>query len=277
MGYDPDIPRRHYDDLADDEWTRLTSNPRGELNYLVHLDVLQQHIHADMDVIEIGAGAGVYTKELVHMVRSLVVADLSPVQLELNKKHMREHGILEKVSDYRVLDLVDLSEINDAFFDAVVCVGGPLSYLLDQSKIGIQEILRVIKPGGIAIVGVMSLINTLIRFMGTLVPHRDEIGIDNLRWVLETGIQDNEHNPNSEHYCHMMTCADLDALLNDESIEVVEKRAPGLLSLADKEALADVRGDDELWELLVERELAWSKLPGALDLGSNIIYVVRKC
>lgn len=277
MGYDPKVPRQYYDQLADDEWTRLTRSRHGELNYLVHMDVLNQHVHKGMDVLEIGAGAGIYTKELVYMADRFVVADLSKIQLELNQEHMRELGVFDLVNEFRVLDLVDLREINDASFDAVVCVGGPLSYLLDQSKVGIQEILRVVKLGGIAIIGVMSLINTLIRFMGTLVPHRDEIGIDNLRWVLETGIQDEEHNPVSAHYCHMMTSSDLDALLIGESIEIIEKRATGLLSLAAEEALAEVREDKELWELIVERELAWSKLPGALDLGSNIVYVLRKC
>lgn len=276
MGYDPTFPRKHYDQLADDEWTRLTRSRRGELNYLVHLDVLHQHITSGMDTLEIGAGAGVFTKELAYMTQRLVVADLSAVQLKLNQEHMRDLGIVDLVNEYRVLDLVNLGDINDGSFDAVVCIGGPLSYLLDKAKVGVQEILRVLKPGGIAIVGVMSLINTLIRFMGTLVPHRDEIGIDNLRWVLETGIQDVEHNPQSEHYCHMMTCADLHALLSEEDIEIVEKRATGLLSLADEEALTEVRKDDELWQLIVERELAWSKLPGALDLGSNIVYVLRK-
>ena len=276
MVYDPNFPRKHYDQLADDEWTRLTRSRRGELNYLVHLDLLRQHIASDMDVLEIGAGAGIFTKELAHMTQKLVVADLSDVQLGLNKAHMRELGIEDLVDEYRVLDLVDLGVINDASFDAVVCIGGPLCYLLDKAKVGVREILRVLRPGGIAIVGVMSLINTLIRFMGTLAPHRQEIGIDNLRWVLETGIQDGDHNPQNEHYCHMMTSADLDALLADESIEIVEKRATGLLSVAAEEALTDVRKDNELWDLIVERELAWSKLPGALDLGSNIVYVVRK-
>ncbi len=276
MGYNADFTRKHYDKLADDEWTRLTNSRRGELNYLVHMDVLRQHLQSDMEVLEIGAGAGIYTKELAPMVQRLVVADLSEVQLELNRTHMRELGILNKVNAYRLLDLVDLAELNDASFDAVVCIGGPLSYLLDQEKRGVQEVLRVTAPGGIAILGVMSLVSTLIRFMGALILERDAIGIDNLRWILETGIQDRDHTPTTEHYCHMMTSADLDALLDDEEVDVIEKRATGLLSLASEDALADIRNDEELWDLLVQRELAWSKLPGALDLGTNIVYVVRK-
>ena len=240
------------------------------------MDVLTKYISTEMEVLEIGAGAGIYTKELIKMSRKLVVADLSKVQLDLNRKHMRDLDLLDLVAEYLALDLVDLSAINDGSFDAVVCIGGPLSYLLDKAKIGVQEVLRVVKPGGVMILGVMSLISTLVRFMGSLVPEKNEIGIDNLRWVLETRIQDREHNPGREHYCHMMTSADLDLLLVNENVEVIEKRAPGILSLADEEALDEIHKDEELWQLIVERELAWSKLQGTLDLGFNIIYVARK-
>ena len=50
VGYDPTIPRAHYDRVADDEWSRLTRSRRGELQFLVHMDVLQRHIKADIDV-----------------------------------------------------------------------------------------------------------------------------------------------------------------------------------------------------------------------------------
>ncbi len=279
MAYDPAFPRAHYDRVADDEWTRLTRSRRGELNFLVHMDVLRRHIATDMDVLEIGAGSGVYTKELVHMARRLVVSDLSEVQLSLNRDHMRDLGVLDLVDDYRILDLVDLDVLQAESFDAAVCVGAPLSYLLDKESVGVQQILRVVRPGGIVVLGVMSLIKTLVLFMGAVRTEKEKIGIDNMRWLLETGLQDREHHPATEHYCHMMTSADVDALLADEAdeaVDVVEKRAAGVLGMAGEDALNAVREDDELWALIVERELAWSKLPGTLDLGDNIVYVVRK-
>ena len=276
MGYDPTYARTHYDKVADYEWTRLTRTRRGELNYLVHMDVLKRHITADMDVLELGAGAGIYTKELVHMSRRLVVSDLSEVQLELNRGHMRDLGVYELVDAYRILDLVDLSPFKADSFDAVVCIGGPLSYLLDQESRGVQEIFRVVKPGGIVVLGVMSLINTLILFMGVLPAEKEAVGIENLRWLLETGHQDRKHNPASEHYCHMMTSADVDALLAGQSVEILERRAAGILGMAGEDSLNAVREDEELWNLIVERELAWSRLPGTLDLGDNIVYVICK-
>ena len=276
MGYDPAFPRAHYDRVADKEWTRLTRNRRGELNFLVHMDVLRRHITVEMDVLEIGAGAGIYTKELVHMARRLVVSDLSEVQLALNRDHMGDLGVLDQVDEYRVLDLADLSAVDAASFDAVVCVGGPLSYLLEKESEGMRQMLRVVRAGGIVVLGVMSLINTLVLYMGMLPAEKEANGIDNLRWMLETGLQDREHSHQTEHYCHMMTSADVDALLADEEVDVVERRATGVLGMAGEDALNAVREDDELWALVVERELAWSKLPGTLDLGDNIVYVIRK-
>jgi len=74
----------------------------------------------------------------------------------------------------------------------------------------------------------------------------------------------------------MMISADVDRLLAEEAVDVVERRAAGVLGMAGEAALDAVREDDELWTLVVERELAWSKLPGTLDVGDNIVYVVRK-
>ena len=276
MDYDAATPRAHYDRLADDEWSRLTRTRRGELNYHVHMDILRKRIATDHAVLEIGAGAGIYTKELVKLAGRLVVSDLSPVQLEFNRRRMRDLGLEDRVDDYRVLDLVDLSSLAPESFDVVVCIGGALSYLLDQERVGIRQMLRVLKPGGRMVLGVMSLLSTVVLFMGGLKAEKDAIGLDNMRWLLETGIQHREHHPATEHYCHMMTSADVDALLEGEAVDVVERRAAGVLGMAGEEALNAVRGDEELWSLILEREIAWSKRRGTLDVGDNIVYVVRK-
>ena len=69
----------------------------------------------------------------------------------------------------------------------------------------------------------------------------------------------------------MMTSADVDALLEGEAVDVVDRRAAGVLGMAGEEALNAIRGDEELWSLILEREIAWSKLPGTLDVGDNIV------
>ncbi|MCY4144400.1 MAG: class I SAM-dependent methyltransferase [Gammaproteobacteria bacterium] len=276
VAYDPKYPRAHYDRVGIYEWTRLTRSRHGELNFLVHMDVMRRHIKDSMNVLEIGAGAGIYTKELVQMCRRLVVADISKLQLDANQEKMGELGLLNLVAEYRQLDLVDLSPLAAESFDAIVCIGGTLSYLLDKASVGVQQMLRTVKPRGIVILGVMSLINSVVRLMHLVPPTKEIRGLTNTRWLLETGLQDQEHNPETEHYCHMMTSADIDELLDLDVVEIVERRAAGLLGMAGEESLNAVRADTDLWNLIVERELEWSKLPSALDLGDNIVYVVRR-
>lgn len=274
--YDSKFARTHYDNLVENEWTRLTRTRHGELSFLVHMDVLRTYIKPSMDVLEIGAGAGVFTKELVQMCNRLVVGDISKAQLDANRANMGDLGVLDRVDEYRELDLVDLSSLHPESFDAIVCVGGPLSYLMDKESLGVQQMLRILKSGGIVILGVLSLINSVVRLMRFLPALRKNRGMANTRWVFETGLQDQEHSPETEHYCHMMTSAEVDVLLDLDSIEIVEKRAAGLLGMAGEEELNAVKADQDLWKLVVERELAWSRLPGAIDLGDNILYVVRK-
>ena len=51
----------------------------------------------------------------------------------------------------------------DGSFDATVCFGGPLSYVVDRAEQGIAELVRVTKPGGHVLVSVMSLVGTVDR------------------------------------------------------------------------------------------------------------------
>ena len=42
-------------------------------------------------------------------------------------------------------------------FDAVVCYGGPLSYVMERSDDAFAELLRVTRPDGYVLASVMSL------------------------------------------------------------------------------------------------------------------------
>lgn len=90
MSYNPDIPRERYNNYGDREWTRLEKDGHGELLYRVHIDILRRYINANDKVLEIGAGSGRYTKDIVQLCKSLTVADISQHQIEFNKAKMKE-------------------------------------------------------------------------------------------------------------------------------------------------------------------------------------------
>lgn len=152
MSYNPEIPRSRYENCGDREWTRLEKDGNGELLYQVHLDILKRYIKLTENVLEIGAGSGRYTKDIIAMCTELTVADISGHQIEFNKSKMRELSLIDRIKAYHVLDVLDMSIFEDSSFDCVVCIGGVINYLVDKEKDGIQEILRVLKSDGVLIV-----------------------------------------------------------------------------------------------------------------------------
>ncbi|WP_040949044.1 class I SAM-dependent methyltransferase [Gorillibacterium massiliense] len=277
MSYNPEIPRSRYDNYGDREWTRLEKDGHGELLYQVHLDILKRYIKRTDKVLEIGAGSGRYTKDIVAMCAELTIADISSHQIEFNKSKMRELSLIDRIEAYHVLDVLDMSVFEDSSFDCVVCIGGVINYLLDKEKDGIQEILRVLKSDGILIVGSMSFIGASLYYLEGIRYEKDQFGLEATRWVFDTGVQDEEHYPvESKHYVHMMRSTEMDALFAQFPVRVQERSSAGLFTQAGDSALENARNDKEFWKLIVEKEIAFTKLQGTLDCGMNIIYVVQK-
>lgn len=275
--YDSSVPKNWYDSFGEKEWTRLLRNRLGELLFHVHMDVFRYYVKKEASVLELGAGAGIFSKELVTIAGKLVVSDISEGQLAINKLKMAELGLEGRIKDFLLLDITDLKDLDSNQYDVVICVGGALNYTFDKERTAITEMLRVAKPGGIVIVGVISLLNSLMRFLPAVAEEKKQFGIDATKWLMDTGIQDAEHYPvDNRHYVHMMKGNDLDALFEGQNIEIIEKRAAGLFSMAGEESLDQAKPDKELWELILSKELEFSKNPACLDCGANIIYVVRK-
>lgn len=275
--YDANVPRKYYDSFGEKEWTRLSRDCPGELLYHVHMDVFRCYVHQEASVLELGAGAGIFSKELVTIAGRLTVSDISEQQLAINRLKMRELGFEDRIEDFRILDITDLQGVNAASYDVVTCVGGALNYTFDKEQTTITEMLRVTKPGGIVIVGSVALFNSLMRYLSAIAEEKKQFGIDATRWLMERGIQDAEHYPvENKNFLHMMKSRDLDALFESQNVQIVEKRAAGIFSLAGDDALAQAKADPELWELVLHKEIEFSKDPAYLDCGANIIYVVRK-
>jgi ubiquinone/menaquinone biosynthesis C-methylase UbiE len=275
MQYNKDNPINYYTIFSEKEWFRLERNRLGELIYHVHNDILNNYIKNSDYVLELGAGAGRYTKDLVNMCNKLIVSDITPKQLELNKNKMKEFNVFHKIEDFIQLDITDLSNFQNDLFDVTLCIGGPLNYVMDGEEIAINELIRVTKKNGIIILGVMSLISATIRFLGGIAEEKKKYGIEATKYVMNTGIQDETHYPvENKHFIHMMKKNDLDLLLNDRNIEIIEKRGAGIFAASGEEALNKAKCDNELWSLILEKEIEYSKNENIIELGANIVYII---
>ena len=275
--YDPKIPKSYYESFGEKEWTRLTRDCPGELLFHVHMDVFRNYVQRNVSVLELGAGAGIFSKELAKLAGQLVVSDISEEQVAINQSKMTELGLVDRIKDFLILDITNLGSIEDNSFDVVICVGGALNYTFDKEQPAITEMVRVTKPGGLVIVGVVALFNSLMRYLPSIAEEKKRFGIGATKWLMERGIQDAEHYPvENRNYLHMMKGRDLAAMFEKLNVQVIEKRVAGIFSLAGDDALNQAKADKELWDLILYKELAFSKDPAYLDCGTNIIYAVRK-
>lgn len=150
-----------YDAWSDHQERRLDAFP---VERAVHGAALRRYLAPGSRVLDLGAGPGDYTIELARAGHRVTAGDVSPVQVEIARRRVEAAGLrpssasqsdVPRASDagvvesVRVLDAVDLGDLDDASFDAVVAFG-PFYHLTDEEdrRAAAREVARVLRPGG---------------------------------------------------------------------------------------------------------------------------------
>ena len=271
--YDPNWVKAYYDEYGEKEWERWDESPVQQIKFEVHLHYLRRYIRAHHRILEMGAGAGRFTQELAGISERIVVADISPVQLQLNRKNAHALGFSDAVERWVECDMCDLRpHFHEAEFDAVVCYGGPLSYVFDAREKAIRELLRVTKPSGLLLLGVMSLWGAVHHFL----PGVLKVPPDVNRKIIASGDLSPDTAEASRHFNHMYRAGEFRAFLEKTGGIIEALSASDCLSATWKELLNTVREDKDVWQHLLEMEIEACREPGCLDMGTHLIAVCRK-
>ena len=142
--YDANYVAWYFDELGEREWTRLVNSPADEIKLYIHSHYLEKHIEPGSLVLDVGAGPGRFTQLLVSLGATVVVADISAQQIELNKRFAAELNFAHGVKEWRQLDICDMSTFADELFDAVVCYGNPLGYVFESLWGSLHELLPAV-------------------------------------------------------------------------------------------------------------------------------------
>lgn len=269
--YNPQTIAGFFDAYAEKEWERLEAIPRDQVSFYIHKHYLQKFISVGDGVLEAGAGAGRFTIELAKLGANITVGDISKVQLELNKKYVKEAGLEKYVIARTELDITDLSSFKDNTFDAVVCYGGPISYVLDKAEQAICELIRVTKPRGYIAISVMSLLGTTRLFFEQVTELKSYPEI--LTQVNVDGMLD----ANSGHApLKMYRFSELKRLLHNFPCTLVAASASNYLSPGRDEFLQNHLQTDELKQMFLSWELDYCAEEGAIDGGTHMIVVLQK-
>jgi SAM-dependent methyltransferase len=267
IGWDPERAASFYDEYGESEWTRFEDGRTPAPSLDVHFDRLRRFVNAGDRVLEVGAGPGRFTIELARLGAKVTVSDLSPRQLELNRERVAAEGLEEHVVEREIADVLDLTRWDDASFDATVCFGGPLSYVVDRADEGIAELVRVTRPGGHVLVSVMSLVGTVIHYLPILLDLVRRDGVAKNEAIVRTGLLPDE--PDYGHLAmKLFRWSELEALLSPHGT-VVDACAAGMLPSVQPE-------EPELREFLSTVELELAGEPGAVSCGQHILAVLRR-
>lgn len=269
----PDI-RAFHDALAEGEIDRLAKDTPGRVNFEVHRRFLESYARPGDRVLEIGAGPGRFTVELARLGATVVVTDISPVQLDVNARYVAEAGAEDAVEGRRVLDITDTSAFADDTFDIVLAYGGPLSYVFGHEQQAMTGMLRITKPEGVVLASVMSLWGTWRARLDRAVALADEYGDDVAIKVLETG--DLRHVPGMEHVCQMFTWQQVVDLVERSGGAVLAGAASNWASLSDSDALTKLESAPDRWRRFLDFEIDACRSDGTKDGGTHILFAARR-
>jgi ubiquinone/menaquinone biosynthesis C-methylase UbiE len=267
MNYDRERAASFYDEYGDREWTRFEDGRNTRASLEVHLHYLRRFVGPGDLVLDAGAGPGRFTIELCRIGAEVVVADVSAGQLDQNRERVAAAGVEQQVRERVVADITDLSRFADTSFDAVVCFGGPLSYVVDEAEPALAELVRVTRPGGHVLVSVMSLVGAVSHYLEIALELARRDGVELMDEIVRTGFLPDK--PDYGHLgMHLYRWSELEGLLSRHG-EVVAAAAAGLLKI-------DEPPEPELRDLLVRLELDLGAEHGAIDGGEHMLAVLRK-
>ncbi|ACZ30629.1 Methyltransferase type 12 [Xylanimonas cellulosilytica DSM 15894] len=270
---DREATRAYYDQFGDAEWNRLAKDVAGRVSLEVHRRFLARFIRPGSRVLEIGAGPGRFTTELAALSATVVVTDISSVQLDLNKRYVGATDAEAAVEARELLDVCDVSRFNDGEFDAVVAYGGPLSYAFEETESALRGLLRITAAGGVVVGSVMSMLGTWRHALPGVVQVAAAFGEDVNDEVLATG--DLRHLAGAAHVCKMFRARELGDLLTVAGGRTLAMSASNWASLGDADVLKGLEADPDRWARFLNHEVAACAEPGAVDGGTHLLFAAE--
>lgn len=160
-----------YDDLGHGEWERLDRDAYHRLEWEGTVEYLDRHLPESGRVLDVGGAAGRYTLWLAERGYDVTLVDVSEKQLRVASEKVAERALSDRV-DIERGDVRDLDTDTDAdAFDATLCLGGPLSHVLDAAarETAVAELARVTRPGApvfVSVLGRLAMVQAMVQTVG---------------------------------------------------------------------------------------------------------------
>jgi ubiquinone/menaquinone biosynthesis C-methylase UbiE len=254
------------------EWKRLAIDSYHRLEFVTTMHFLLKYLPEQGLILDAGGGPGRYTIELAQLGYEMVLFDLTPANLAFAQAKIKRAKVQRQVREIVQGSLVDLSHFPDNYFDAVLCLGGPLSHVLSlqERKQATSELVRVAKPGAPLFASVIGRLATLVSEL-TLFPHEIELPLF-LR-LRDSGDYDGTSGFTA---CHFFLPEDLEALFQGLPVEKLEIAGLEGLSSNHRRLLNKLARHPARWKIWLETHFQTCTHPAVVGMSPHILFIGRK-
>lgn len=276
-----EVVRKWYDERSEYEWGRLFQDGFHQLEFLVTMHFLEKYLPKEGLILDAGGGPGRYTIELAKRGYGVVLLDLSPRCLEVAKEQTRKAGVQERIVEIVEGSVTDLSRFMNDSFDGVLCLGAPLSHLIEDTHRvkAAGELVRVAKKGAPLFVSVLNrygLWRVLLRSGENLTgPFPDEL------FDYGTHRSDFPHPKSFRRTggfteAHLFHPSELRRLMEESGVSTLTMATCEGLSSDLEEATNVLYKDSKQWQRWFSLLLETCTDPCILGFGTHLLYVGKK-
>ncbi len=233
---------------------------------------MKKHFPKKGLILDAGGGPGRYTVTLAGQGYNMVMLDMTPANVEFAKRQIKRAGVQAHVKGVIKGSIVDLSRFADHTFDGVVCLGGPLSHIVDKRKRdkAVRELVRVAKPAAPIAASVMSRFSVLVAEL-TMFP--EEVEMAHYQKLLNTGDYLGQYGFTA---CHFFLPEDFRAAFDDQGVEVVEMVGLEGISSSHRKELNRIAKNEKQWKIWRATHLKTCTHPAVVGTSEHMLIVARK-
>jgi ubiquinone/menaquinone biosynthesis C-methylase UbiE len=264
--------KNYYTDQVRKEWRRLVRDAYRHLEFETTLHFLEKYLPKHGRILDAGGGPGRYTIELAKRGYQVVLLDLTPANLEFAKRQIKRARVQGNVAETVRGSIVDLSCFPSNSFDAVICLGGPLSHVLDARKRAkaISELTRVAKKGAPILVSVMSRLGLLVVVL-TLFQH--EIELPQFKRLRAMGDIDGTTGFTP---CHFFLPEELRETFSTKRLKILEMVGLEGLGSHHRKEINHLAKNPNRWKTWLETHFQNCTHPTVVGISEHILIVSRK-
>lgn len=273
MNREEKLTRKAYSDMVKREWSRLVRDPYHKLEFDTTIHYLKKYLPKKGLILDAGGGPGRYTIELARLGYNIVLLDLVKGNLDEAREQIRRARAQNRVKGIVEGSIVDMSVFKDNSFDAVICLGGPLSHVSPEKSRSraVSELRRVAKKGAPIFISVMGKFGTLSscprRFPGDIAASKNHDSFikkgDDYLWI-------------RKHYCHFFTRDELIKVIS-RSLSVIQVVGLEGLATPDPEAFNNMARDyPQAYRNWMKYHYQLSTNPTVVDMSGHMLIIARK-